>query len=130
MDNSILIVDEAHNITGNEYGEALKKIIRTSKNIRLVLLSATPMKNLADNIIDILNFLRPENDPIKRDSVFTTEKNYTMAFKQDGEDYLRKMASGYVSFFRGNIPYTFADRIDKGKISDGLIFTQIGRAHV
>ncbi len=128
MDNTLLIVDEAHNITGNEYGEALKKIIKNSKNLRLVLLSATPMKNLADDIVDMLNFLRPPNDIIKRDMIFTGEKNYMMKFKPGGEDYLRKMATGYVSFFRGNIPYTFADRIDKGKISDGLLFTPVVRA--
>ena len=67
MDNSILIIDEAHNLTGNEYGDAVKKIIKNSKNLRIILLSATPMKNLADDIIDILNFLRPIDDPIKRD---------------------------------------------------------------
>lgn len=125
MDNSILIVDEAHNITGNEYGDALKKIIKNSKNLRLILLSATPMKNLADDIIDILNFLRPIDEPIRRDMVFTSEKNYMMKFKPDGEDYLKKMATGYISYFRGNIPYTFAEKIDKGKISNGLLFTPV-----
>ena len=125
MDNTILIIDEAHNMTGNEYGEALKKIIKNSKNLRVILLSATPMKNLADDIIDILNFMRPEDDMIKRDMVFTSEKNYMMQFKPGGEDYLRKMANGYISFFRGNIPYTFANRVDKGKISEGLLFTPV-----
>ena len=125
MDNSLLIIDEAHNITGNEYGDALKKIIKNSTNLRIVLLTATPMKNLADDIVDILNFLRPPDDLIKRDLVFTGEKNYTMVFKPGGEDYLRKMATGYISFFRGNIPYTFAERIDKGKIPEGLMFTPV-----
>jgi hypothetical protein len=125
MDNSILIVDEAHNLTGNEYGEAFKKIIKNSKNLRIILLTATPMKNLADDIIDMLNFLRPEEDMIKRDMVFTSDKNYMMTFKPGGEEYLKKKATGYISFFRGNIPYTFANRVDKGKISDGLIFTPV-----
>jgi DNA polymerase III delta prime subunit len=125
LDNTILIVDEAHNMTGNEYGEAIKKIIKTSKNLRIILLSATPMKNLADDIIDMLNFLRPVNEPIKRDLIFTSEKNYTMKFKPGGEEYLKQMASGYISFFRGNIPFTFAKRIDKGVISDGLLFTPV-----
>ncbi len=125
MDNSIIIVDEAHNVTGNEYGEALKKIIKNSKNLRVVLLSATPMKNLADDIIDMLNFLRPLNDQIKRENVFTSDKNYLMTFKEGGKEYLKKMATGYISFFRGNIPYTFADRVDKGEIPDGLLFTPV-----
>ncbi len=125
MDNSIIIVDEAHNVSGNEYGKALEKIIKNSKNLRVVLLSATPMSNLADEIIDMLNFIRPLNDQIKREIVFTGDKNYLMTFKEGGEEYLRKMATGYISFFRGNIPYTFADRIDKGEIPDGLLFTPV-----
>ena len=55
----------------------------------------------------MLNFLRPVDEPIKRDLIFTSDKNYTMKFKTGGEDYLKKMASGYISFFRGNIPFTF-----------------------
>lgn len=125
MDNSILIVDEAHNLTNNEYGEALKKIIKVSQNLKVILLTATPMKNLADDIIDLLNFIRPEDDPIRRDKVFTGEKNYMMQFKQGGLEHLKEKANGYVSFYRGNIPFTFAKRIDKGKIPNGLLFTPV-----
>jgi len=127
MDNSIIIVDEAHNLTGNEYGEALKKIIKQSKNLRVVLLTATPMKNKGDDIIDILNFIRPQDDPIKREKVFTNEKNFLMSFKEGGIDYLKNKASGYISFFRGNMPYTFAKRIDKGTTPEEIIFTPLVR---
>ena len=48
-----------------------------------------------------------------------------MQFKPGGLEYLKQMSKGYVSFYRGNIPFTFAKRIDKGKISDGLLFTQL-----
>jgi hypothetical protein len=130
MDNALLIVDEAHNISGNEYGEALKKIIKNSQNLRVVLLTATPMINLADEIIDLLNFLRPENDKIQRDKIFTSEKNYMMKLKPDGLEYLKEKANGYISFYRGNIPYTFAKRIDKGKISDGLLFTPVIKCYM
>tara|TARA_B100001093_G_scaffold257452_1_gene246224 strand:+ start:89 stop:3472 length:3384 start_codon:yes stop_codon:yes gene_type:complete len=125
MDNSILIVDEAHNLTNNEYGEALKKIIKISENLKVILLTATPMKNLADDVVDLLNFLRPSDDLIKRDRVFTGEKNYMMEFKPDGINYLKEMARGYVSFYRGSIPFTFAKRVDKGEIPDGLLFTPV-----
>jgi len=127
MDNSIIIVDEAHNLTGNEYGEALKKIIDNSKNLKVILLTATPMKNLASDIIDLINFIRPKDNMIKRDKIFSTEKNYNMKMKPEGEDYLKKMAKGYVSFFRGNMPYTFADRVDIGEIPDELLFTPLVR---
>ena len=125
MNNSILIVDEAHNISGNEYGEALKKIIKNSENLRIILLTATPMINLADEIVDLLNFIRPENDKLQRDKIFTNEKNYLMKIKPTGLDYLKKKALGYISFYRGSIPYTFAQRVEKGIIPKGMLFTPV-----
>ncbi len=125
MNNSLLIIDEAHNISGNEYGEALKKIIKNSENLRVVLLTATPMINLADEIIDLLNFIRPDNDQVQRDRVFTSDKNWAMKIKPGGLDYLADKARGYVSFYRGSIPYTFAKRVEKGVIPDGMLFTPV-----
>ena len=125
MNNSVLIVDEAHNITGNEYGEALKKIIKNSENLRVVLLTATPMINLPDEIVDLLNFIRPLDDQVERDKIFVGDKNYKMKIKSEGLDYLKEKARGYISFYRGNIPYTFAKRIDKGVIPSGLLFTPV-----
>ena len=129
MDNTVLIIDEAHNLTNNEYGEALKKIIKQSQNLKVILLTATPMKNLADDIIDLLNFIRPQDDQIKREKVFSSNENvHLIDFKPGGEDYLKKMANGYVSFYRGAIPYTFAERIDKGEVPNGLLFTPLIRS--
>lgn len=127
MNNTILIVDEAHNLTNNEFGASLTKIIKNSENLRIVLLSATPMKNSAADIIPLLNFIRPENDQIIKDKVFTKEKGhiYTMELKTNGLEYFKKMASGYVSFYRGNMPYTFAKRDDRGIIPKGLLFTPV-----
>ena len=126
MDNSIIIVDEAHNLTGNEYGEALMKIKKVSKNLKIILLSATPMKNLASDIVDLINFVRPIDKPIKKDLIFTSDKNVHLNdFKQGGKEILKKMSRGYVSYFRGNTPYTFADRVDKGVIPNGLLFTPL-----
>ena len=125
LNNSIIIVDEAHNLTGNEWGESLKKIAENSENLKIILLTATPMKNLADDIISLINFLRPPDDPIMRDKIFTIEKNYTMKIKPGGEEYLREKVNGYISYFRGSIPYTFAERIDMGKIPKELLFTPV-----
>jgi len=128
MDNTILIIDEAHSLTNNEYGEALKKIIKQSQNLKVILLTATPMKNLADDIIDLLNFIRPPDDQIKREKVFSSNENvHLINFKEGGEEYLKKMASGYISYYRGSIPYTFAEKIDKGEIPEGLLFTPLVR---
>ncbi len=125
MNNSVLIIDEAHNLTGNDYGEALKKIIKSSENLIVILLTATPMKNLADDIIDMLNFIRPLDDQIHREKIFTGDRGYNMKIKDGGLDYLKEKARGYISYFRGNIPYTFAKKVDKGILSKGLLFTPV-----
>lgn len=127
LDNTLLIIDEAHNTTGNEYGEAVTKIIEKSKNLRIVLLSATPMKNLADDIVKLINYLRPQNLPMERDKIFTSQKGHQMEFKATGKDYLRKMVRGYVSYLRGADPLTFAERVDIGETPPGLDFTKVTR---
>ena len=124
LDNTLLIIDEAHNFTDNEYGQALKKVISKSKNLKIVLLTATPMKNLPDDIIPLINFLRPPELPISRNKVFEGT-DYDMKFSQNGKEYLQKMASGYVSYYKGNNPFTFAERIDVGVIPDTLLFTPV-----
>ena len=127
LNNSILIIDEAHNVTGNEYGLAVQKIINNSKNLRIILLTATPMKNLADDIVELINYLRPHNDPIERDKIFNTEKNYKMDVKPEGLEYLQKMTQGYISYYRGMDPLTFAIQKDEGEISKtgSILFTPL-----
>ena len=127
LNNSLIIIDEAHNLTGNAYGDALLKIIKNSYNLKIVLLTATPMKNLADDIIELLNFIRPPNEPIMRDKVFSSHKNHEMVFKQGGIEYLKEMSRGYVSYLRGADPLTFAKRVDMGEIPPGLLFTKMVR---
>ena len=127
LDNTLLIVDEAHNLTGNEYGDAVRKIIRTSKNLKIILLSATPMKNLADDIVELLNYLRPGDSQMERDKIFTSVRGHQMEFRPNGKEYLRKMSRGYVSYLRGADPLTFAERVDVGEIPPGLSFTKLTR---
>jgi len=124
LDNTILVVDEAHNFTGNEHGDALKKIIKKSKNCRLLLLTATPMKNLASDIVELINYLRPEKDQLRKDKIFTKKNNHLMDFKKGGSEYFENMCNGYVSYYRGANPLLFAKRIDIGEIPPGLIFTK------
>lgn len=125
LNNTLLIVDEAHNLTDNAYGDAVKQVINNSTNLKVVLLSATPMKNLADHVVELLNFIRPPDDQIVRDRIFTSHKNYEMQLKPEGIKYLKHMSRGYVSYLRGADPLTFAKKIDKGSIPPFLLFTKI-----
>uniref|UniRef100_A0A6C0EB41 Helicase ATP-binding domain-containing protein n=1 Tax=viral metagenome TaxID=1070528 RepID=A0A6C0EB41_9ZZZZ len=125
LNNTLIIVDEAHNLTGNAYGEALKKIIDNSINLKIVLMSATPMKNLAHDIVELINFIRPKDSPMERDKIFNINKNHLMELKPGGLDYFKKMASGYISHVRGADPLIFAKRVDMGTRPKGLIFTKV-----
>ena len=130
LNNTLIIVDEAHNLTGNAYGEALMKIIRNSINLKILLMTATPMKNLGDDIVELLNFLRPSNSQIERDLIFTSAKNHTMELKPGGIEYLKKMASGYISHLRGADPMTFAEKVDIGIKPKGLMFTKLSQCYM
>jgi hypothetical protein len=127
LNNTLLIIDEAHNITDNEYGNAVQKIIESSTNLKIILLTATPMINFADEIVQLINYIRPQDDQIERDNVFTSDKSHTMNFKQNGQKYLQNMCSGYISHFRGLNPLTFAEGVDMGNIPDELLFTKLFR---
>ena len=132
LSNTLLIVDEAHNLSKptNEYGKALREIIKKSTNLKILLLTATPMINFADEIIELLNYLKPSNDQLQREKVFTIDKTFNMALKDNGLEYLQKHTKGYISFYRGSIPYSFADRNDIGDIPNGLLFTPLVRCYM
>lgn len=125
LNNSLIIIDEAHNLTGNAYGEALHKIIKASHNLKTVLLTATPMKNLASDIIELLNFIRPADSQVEREMIFNSYTNHQMDFKEGGLEYLKNMARGYISHMRGADPVTYAKRLEMGINRKGLLFTKI-----
>jgi len=127
INNSLIIIEEAHNLTGNAYGEALMKILKNSINLKILLLTATPMKNLADDIVELINFIRPIDSPMDRDMIFNSNRNYLMDLKPNGLQYLKNMTQGYVSHLRGADPMTFAEKIEMGVKPKGLIFTKISR---
>jgi hypothetical protein len=130
LNNSVIIVDEAHNLTGNAYGMALKKIIETSINLKTVLMSGTSMKNLGSDIVEMINFIRPADFPMERDKIFNSFKNHMMDFKPGGLEYFKNMINGYVSHVRGSDPLTFAKRVDKGVVPNGLLFTNVIRCQM
>jgi len=130
LDNTLLIIDEAHNLVGNDYGKALKKIIENSKNLKIVLLTATPMKNFGDEIVELINYLRPHKDQMDRDNIFSSNRNHLMEFKEGGQDYLKKMLNGYISYFRGNDSLVFAKGVEMGEQIKELLFSKLVRCYM
>jgi hypothetical protein len=53
-----------------------------------------------------------------------------MEIKPGGLEYLKKMASGYISHLRGADPITFAEKVDMGIKPKGLMFTKINQCYM
>lgn len=123
MNNSVLIIDEAHSIENLPWGKAVELMIARSTGLRVILLTATPMINLPDEIIQILNIVLPSDDKIKKSEVFTKkgtkggdESIIDYEITDKGLKILAKKSRGYVSYLRGVNPYTFPRRVDEGVI--------------
>ena len=75
FDNSVVIIDEAHNFIGNVVNESVNKQkiydrLYHAKNAKIVLLSGTPIINSPNEIAFLLNLIR---GPIERVSIPTTQ---------------------------------------------------------
>jgi len=75
FDNSVVIIDEAHNFIGNVVNESVNKQkiydrLYHAKNAKIVLLSGTPIINAPNEIAYLMNLIR---GPIERVSIPTTQ---------------------------------------------------------
>jgi len=115
FDNRLIVIDEVHNIRKTEDNENkkvalnLELLVKSAKNMRLLMLSATPMYNSYKEIIWLLNLMNMNDQRgiIQTKDVFDKNGN----FKEKGEELLIRKATGYVSFVRGENPYTFPYRV-------------------
>jgi hypothetical protein len=116
LNNALLIIDEIQNMVseGGTYYEELYKLIKKSPDdLRIVLLSATPMFDKPSEIALTMNLLRPEiKFPIGRafDRMFIDIKKTTSGsyiYNTKNLDVFKNMIRGYVSYFRGAPPYVF-----------------------
>lgn len=113
--NSVLIIDEIQNMVSEKgtYYRILHDLIsRSSSNLRVVLLSATPMFDKPNEIALTMNLLDPNiNMPVGREfyKTFITErkKNDKVYFSVKNIDLFKNMIKGYVSYYNGAPSYTF-----------------------
>ena len=137
LNNTVIIIDEAHNITNNDVYIALSKVLQNSYNYRLVLLTATPMYDNPKEIIEISNLLNMNNPdkilPIRNDLFKPYENREAIMSKQNskylsdgilksgltsiseqGKDILVRNLRGKISYLQSNNE-TFPDKIDMGE---------------
>ena len=112
--NRVLIIDEVHNIRGEENSNDnrdtifyIEMVIKHSKNMRLILLTANPMYNLNTEIIWILNMLllNDNRTTLSEKDIFDKEGNLI------NEDLLNDKSKGYISYLRGENPISFPIRL-------------------
>jgi hypothetical protein len=121
FDGRLIIIDEIHNVRMSSdcenkiVAEKLLQLVSSAENMRLLLLSATPMYNTYKEIIWLLNLMNMNDRRaiIEIRDIFDADGNFRKneAGVEIGKELLIRKATGYISFVRGNNPYTFPYRI-------------------
>jgi len=106
---SIVVVDEAHQLRGENaiVYHALSRVLRVCGDMKLLLLTATPMYNSPADILPLLNLLR-DNDmhpgkPLVPNNFFTKLNGRWVLNKKGGgaAEALSNAAKGYISYIKG-----------------------------
>jgi superfamily II DNA or RNA helicase len=139
FNNRLIIIDEVHNIRMTDDNKnkrtatLLMKVARYSENMRLLLLSATPMYNSYKEIIWLVKLMNinDKRASIDENDVFDKEGNFKEIKEPEaqegkteeeggkaeggkaegGRELLQRKLIGYISYVRGENPYTFPYRI-------------------
>ena len=124
FENRLIIIDEVHNIRNSEnkkekrVASRLDELIKYVHPLRLLLLSATPMYNDPREIVWLINLMN-RNDgrsPLEVGEVFDPQGHFRINERgeETGKELLMRKATGYVSFLKGDNPYTFPYRVFPG----------------
>ena len=121
FNNSLIIIDEVHNIRITDDNKKKKialelmNLVEKVDNIKLLLLSATPMYNSYKEIIWLTNLLNVNDNNVKINinDVFDANGNFKIDNNGEniGKELLKRKLNGYVSFLTGENPYKFPFRI-------------------
>jgi superfamily II DNA or RNA helicase len=113
LNNALLIIDEVQNMvseTGIYYSELYDLIYSAPKNLRIVLLTATPMFDKPQEIALTLNLLKldrqiPIGTAFEREFLQVTKNGIVVK----NLDLFKKMIKGYVSYFKGAPSFVFPE---------------------
>lgn len=118
--NRMIVIDEIHNLRVSSTGTGkiqikkessmnIEKLALYTDNLKMMILSATPMFNSHEEIVWLLNVLNMNDNRFIMDirEVFDSRGN----FLDNGKELLIQKSLGYVSYVRGENPFTFPNRI-------------------
>lgn len=110
--NRVMIIDEIHNIRMStdrslkKFPKVLKRILKFSENIRLVLLSATPMFDKPEEFSWLMDFIYTAD---QKHMAYSTKIEFNAENKLTASSVknLQYFSKNYVSYMRGYNPKTF-----------------------
>jgi superfamily II DNA or RNA helicase len=114
--NALLIIDEVQNMISEQgafYWSLYNTIKKAPKDLRIILLSATPMFDKPSELALTLNLLRlPKEMPTGKEFIKTfvkIKKREDGTYKYDIKniDLFKKYVKGYISYFKGAPAFTF-----------------------
>jgi hypothetical protein len=122
LNNALLMIDEIHNMVsenGTYYNTLLELINNSPSNLRIIIMSATPMFDKPYEIGLTMNLLRIENPlPVGKDfdkKFIQIVRNSSghIKYRVKNMDLFKESIRGYVSYFRGAPPNVFPEMIVK-----------------
>mgnify|MGYP001169715341 FL=1 len=122
FNNRLIIIDEIHNMKNTDdklstyVAKQFKLLVERVKYLKLIFLTATPMFNNHKEIIWMLNLMhindnRPE---IKENTIFNDNGDFKVdstTGEEIGIEKFIEISRGYISYVRGENPYSFPYRI-------------------
>ena len=126
VQDKVIIIDEAHNIRSKSNENSEKRIYKSLVNIlekginnKLVLLTATPMYNVPEDIFDLLYLLllNDKRKDILKQPFPNLFDDKNMPIKKSF-DIMKKLANNYISYLRGRNPFSFAVKLSANDYLD------------
>jgi superfamily II DNA or RNA helicase len=120
FDNRLIIIDEAHNIKTStettitkQSANAIQMITKLANGVTLVLLTATPMYNEYDEILFYFSLFLWNERKLDTSKVIQTSEIFDEKgnFKEGQEVRFRGWCQDYVSYLKGDNPFTFPFRL-------------------
>ena len=134
FDNRLLIIDEAHRITpeagiaesDKAITEGLEKLVKVAKGLVIVLLTATPMFDTYESIMYYMNLFLWNDRMLDFGRTLTADEffNSDITLKSDKEGEFRAWCQRYISYVKGESPFSFPFRLPPPEIARNDVNTR------
>ncbi len=124
----MIVIDEVQNIRNTskikKSSNNFLELVKYTDNLKLILLTATPMYNAPEEIVWLLNLMNINDNrvPISVSDVFDKEGELLVGNdnQEIGKEILIRKMRGYVSYVRGENPFTFPNAIYPYEYNDAF----------